>query len=142
MNAACENRKVQAEAVFQHEINNLPQSFCAVGKKGIELYHGSKSDITKRFPSPISVAPEHDQESKSPIILEMSPLIRAKAFSSQSSSLANFGEFSLLIYYEVMRLAAQYKRIDLVFDRYFDRSLKEATRAGRGEGSKYSFKGD
>ena len=37
MNAACKNRKVQAEAVFQHEINNLPKSFCAVGKKGIEL---------------------------------------------------------------------------------------------------------
>ena len=41
-----------------------------------------------------------------------------------------------------MKLAAQYRRIDLVFDPYFDQSLKEATRDGKGDGSKYSFEGD
>ena len=143
MNAACESRKIQAEEVFQIEINNILQSLCAVGKKGgIDLYHGNKTGITKRFPSPISVAPLYDSESKSSIVIEMSPLIKAKAFSTQSSTLANFGEFSLLVYYEVMKLAAQYRRIDLVFDRYFDQSLKEATREGRGDGSKYLFEGD
>ena len=66
----------------------------------------------------------------------------AKAYSVDTSSLKNFEEFSLLIYYEVMRHATNYERIDLVFDRYFEMSLKEGTRLGRGDGSKYSFEGD
>ena len=143
MNAACESRKIQAGEVFQNEINNIPQSLSVIGKKGgIDLYHGNKSDITKRFPSPISFSPVHDPESQSSIVVEMSPLIRAKAFVTHTGNLTNFGEFSLLIYYEVTKLASQYRRIDLVFDRYFDQSLKEATREGRGEGSKYSLEGD
>ena len=41
-----------------------------------------------------------------------------------------------------MKHAANYQRIDLVFDRYLERSLKEGTRMGRGEGPGYLFKGD
>ena len=142
MNSACECRKIQAKEIFKYGIYNIPQSICVVGKKGLELYHGSKSDITKRFPSPTSTAPIYNPEDKLSIVLEMSPLIKAKAYSTHTSSLTNFGEFSVLMYYDVMKHAASYERIDLVFDRYFERSLKEATRLGRGEGSKYSFEGD
>ena len=41
-----------------------------------------------------------------------------------------------------MKHAVNYKRIDLDFDRYFERSLKEGTRMGRGEGPGYLFEGD
>ena len=49
MNSACENRKTLAKELFQHEINNIPQSICVSGKRGIELYHGSKSKINPSF---------------------------------------------------------------------------------------------
>ena len=72
----------------------------------------------------------------------MSPLIKAKAFATHTGSLVNFGEFSLLVYYEVMKYGMNYDRIDLVFDRYFESSLKEGSRSRRGEGSQYLFEGD
>ena len=47
MNSACESRRILAKELFQHEINNIPQSICVIGKKGIEMFHGSKCGITK-----------------------------------------------------------------------------------------------
>ena len=41
-----------------------------------------------------------------------------------------------------MRHASNYDRIDLVFDQYFEKNLKEGTRSGREEGSQYLFEGD
>ena len=84
----------------------------------------------------------HDKEGKSGIVVEMSPLIRAKAFATHAGSLTNFGEFAVLIYYEVMRHASNYDRIDLVFNQYFEKNLKKGTRSGREEGSQYLFEGD
>ena len=69
-------------------------------------------------------------------------MIKAKAFATHTGSLANFGEFSLLVYYKVVKYGINYDRIVLVFDRYFDKSLKEGTRSRRGEGSQYLFEGD
>ena len=140
MNSAYENRKQLAEKLFQNEINNIPHSICVRGKKQLELYHGSKSDITKRFTT--SAAPTFDPESMSAIVIEMSPLIKAKAYATQANGITTFGEFSLLLYYEVMKLGANYQRIDCVFDRYFEKSLKESTWSGRGEGSQYPFERD
>ena len=68
-------------------------------------------------------------------------LIWAKAFATHIGSLTNFGEFAVLVYYEVMKHAWNYDRIDLVFDRYFEKSIKEGTRSGRGEGSQHLFEG-
>ena len=51
----------------------------------------------KRLPSPTSTAPVYDPEAKSSIFLKMSPMIKAKAYSTQASNPTNFGEFSLVI---------------------------------------------
>ena len=80
-----------AEELFEQEINNIPQRLCKDGKNGIELYHDLKADITKRFNSPASVILPHDQEGKPAIVVETSPLIRAKAFATHAGSLINFG---------------------------------------------------
>ena len=65
--------------------------------------------------------------------------IRAKAFATHTGSLINFGEFAVLVYYEFMKHTLNYDRIDLVFDQYLKKCLKEETRSGRGEGSQYLF---
>ena len=139
MNSACEYRKDLAKELFEQEINNIPQALCLDGTNGIELYHGSKSEITKPFHFQTSVALPYELEAKSSIVIGISPLIKAKAFATHTGSLANFGQFPLLVYCEVMKCGTNYDRIDLVFDRYFEKSLKEETRSQRGEGSQYLF---
>ena len=71
----------------------------------------------------------------------MPPLTRAKAFVTHTGSLIIFGEFVVLVYYEVVKHALNYDRIDLVFDQYFKKNLKVETRSGKGEGSQYLFQG-
>ena len=46
----------------------------------------------------------------------MSPLIRAKAFATHIGGLISFEEFTVLVYYQVMKHALNYIRTDLVFD--------------------------
>ena len=40
-----------------------------------------------------------------------------------------------MLYYEFLRIGSEYDRIDIVFDRYFDSSLKKDTRNSRGSGT-------
>ena len=136
MRSACEHRSVMAEKLFEHEILNVPQS---LSTDGVSLYHGSKSDIAKRLQT-YSQETIPGRECNSAIVIEMSPIIRAKAFSSSGAEC--FSDFAVLLYYEVMKLASSHERIDVVFDRYFDKSLKEGTRKNRGAGSRFVFEGD
>ena len=106
MNSACEYRKVLAEELFENEIFNIPHSLFVDGKSVIEMYHGTKSEITKRFNSSRAAMPPFGGESKSAIVIGMSPLVKSKAFSVDTSNLADFSEFALLIYFEVMRLSS------------------------------------
>ena len=79
----------------------------------------------------------HDQQGKPAVAVQMPSLIRAKVFVTRTGSLINFGEFTILVYDEVMKHALNYDRLDLVFDQYFKKSLKERTRSGREESSQY-----
>ena len=81
-----------------------------------------------------------EKEGKPALVLEMSPIIRAKSCSS--SGIECFADFAVIIYSNVMKLCHGYDRVDLVFDRYFDASLKAGTRNDRGTGSMFAFEGD
>ena len=70
----------------------------------------------------------------------MSPLIRAKC--SQKAGMTCFSDLAIVLYYEIMRLGFDYNKIDIVFDRYFDDSLKEGTRKSRGTGTILMFDDD
>ena len=90
MNSACEYRKDLVKELFEQEINNIPQTLCVDGKNGIELYHGSKSEITEPFHSQTSVLLPYELEATSSIVIGIWPLIKAKAFATHTGSLANF----------------------------------------------------
>ena len=47
-----------------------------------------------------------------------------------------------MTFYHVQSLTSSFDRVDLVSDRYFEQSLKEDTRKGRGMGSKFVFTGN
>ena len=133
MKSACDNRSDLALELFGNEVMDIPLSLTP---DGISLYHGTKSYITKRLQSQENI-PEHTH--KSALVLEMSPMIRAK---SCSPGIECFSDFAVILYNHIMKLGRDHDRIDLVFDRYLADSLKEGTRNERGTGSMFNFEGD
>ena len=116
MRNACEHRPEIAKIVFGNETLNDPQS---LGKRYNTMYHGSKSELRKRFfKYSINKIPKNAE--KSAIIIEMSPLIRANC--SQKAGMTCFSDLAIVLYYEIMRF--DYNKIDIVFDRYLDDCLK------------------
>ena len=103
------------------------------------MYHGTKSDLTKRF-SAFCNTQLPFKECKSAIVIEMSPLIRANF--SNVTNVACFLDLATLLYFYMQKISADLERIDLVFDRYFQKSLKSETRTGRGSGSRSIFTSD
>ena len=95
MRSACEHRPDLAKAIFSNEIMNVPQSLC---KDTESMFHGAKSETTKRLTDAV-VDSIPKGVGKSAIIIEMSPLIRAK---SLSRDIVYFSDFATMIYYEVM----------------------------------------
>ena len=110
MRSAYEHRSGMAKMLFDQEILNVPQ---CLSTDGVSMFHGSKSDIAKRLTT-YSYLSISSRVCDSAMIIEMSPIIRAKAFSS--SGAACFSDFAVILYYEVMKLASSYDRIDVVFD--------------------------
>ena len=94
------------------------------------MYHGSKSELTKRF-SKYSINKIPKNLEKSVVIIEMSPLVRAKC--SQKTGMT-FWDLAIVLYCEITRFGFDYNRVAIVFDRYFDDSLKEGTRKSQGTG--------
>ena len=133
MRNACEHRPEIAKIAFGNEILNVPQS---LGESYNTIFHGSKSELTQRF-SKYSINGIPKNAEKSAI---MSPLICAKC--SKKAGMTCFPDLAIVLYYEIMRLGFDYNRIDIVFDRYFDDSLKEGTRKSRGTGTTLMFDDD
>ena len=71
--------------------------------------------------------------SSSAVIIELSPLLRNSTTSS------TFGEFSTKLLNTINRLSIGYDRVDIICDRYFEDSLKNQTREGRGSGEVMEF---
>ena len=84
-----------------------------------------KSEIKKRFKQ---CTPPVINTENSAIIVELSPIV----FRYSERLINSFNDFAVPIYYEVMDIAFNFQRIDIVCDRYFQDSLKEQTRKMRG----------
>ena len=101
--------------------------------------HGTKCDIMIQLPNAPASHHHHTKcvtSSKSVIILEMSPIIRAKCFTLPDN-VSSFNDLAVALYDEVLKLC--YDRIDTVFYRYLDWSLKEATQISRGTGTSFKI---
>ena len=128
MRNVCEHRPEISKIIFGNERLNVPQS---LGKSYNTMYHGSKYELTKEF-SKYSINKVIKNAEKSAIIIEMSPLIRAKC--SQKADMSCFSDLANILSYKIMRLGFDYSRIDIVFDRYFDDSLKEGPKKAEALG--------
>ena len=119
MRNACEHRPEIAKIVLGNEILNVPQTLV---KSYTTMYYDSKSELTKQF-SKYSINEIPKNAEKSAVIIEMSPLIRAKC--SQKAGMTCLSDLAIVLYYKIMILGFDYNRIDIVFDRHFGDSLKE-----------------
>ena len=125
---AVEHRPSLADLVFAEELYGVPHCF-AVNVD--TMYHGSKSSIKDRL-KPCH-PPIGNETSPAAIILEA--MIRKLA----NVSVKNFLEFAVVLNQNVSHLAKGFDRVDIVFDRYFESSLKKQTRMERGLGGSWVF---
>lgn len=122
-------RRKEVKNLFATEIFGTAQSLSV---SDTAAYHGSKSTLLQRF----AECPEPAITPSSALIVEMSPLMR------NSYDASTFAEFAKKVLDHILRLATEYKRIDIVFDRYFKDSMKNQTREDRGSGDTISFDRD
>ena len=125
--SAASHRKQPTKEVFNHELFGFPQS---LSKCGIDLYHGSKSDLLKKFER-FTVDNFEYANRKSAVVIDKAHLIYGKAFAD----LDTFADFAFTLYFQVKLIRQSFERWDLCFDRYNFDSLKTATRQQRGLGS-------
>ena len=108
LRAACVARQKHAEIFFQSEIFGIAQSISTDSRS---LYHGSKSDILKRF--------EKETQAKmrgnnSALVVDLSVIV--KIIGQQM--FRTFKEFATIVYKHIMSLGVEFKveRIDIVAD--------------------------
>ena len=125
LRSALQYRRDHAKLLFASEIY-YSQS---LSDDGSDLYHGTKSTILQRFDkSSVPTLPS----TSSALIVELSPMFR-------SGHSGTFNEFAVRLFNEICRFSSGYTRIDIVCDRYFNDSLKNLTRLGRGQGPTILF---
>ena len=84
--------------MFEFELNDAPYS---LSSNPVSLYHGTKSDIINRLPNATTTL-EHHTECKSAIMLEMSPIIRAKCLSLPEN-ISCFNDVAVILYLNKVR---------------------------------------
>ena len=122
LRSAVEHRPIKASEFFDGEIFGIPQCF-STGNSDL-MYHGTKSSIQERLPS--CPEPSNVSSSEKAVIIEASPLLRKLS----NVNVESFHDFAVTFYRHVVNLAKGSSRVDIIFDRYFDHSIKAQTRKG------------
>ena len=123
-------RREHAKLLFSSEIYDYCQS---LSEDGSDLYHGVKSNILNRFEQ---VANRTEISSSAALLIELSPMFRSDTHSG------TFEEFTRRLFNNIKKMSSGYSRVDIICDRYFNNSLKNLTRNGRGHGPKLLFNDD
>ena len=98
------------------------------------LYHGTKSDILRRFD--VISLPVPESVESSVLIVELSPILRHD-FKPDTSL-----HFAHMVYDYIIKVGQDYDRIDVICNRYFEKSLKTQTGDLRGSGNILAFDDD
>ena len=87
------------------------------------LYHSSKSDILKRFPTCNCNSVTDSKTNDSAIIIDL--LLFTKSHTVNKNT--TFLEFADSLRKRILNVTSRYLRCDAIADRYFKSSLKENT---------------
>ena len=130
---ACQNRKSDLTDFFEHENHAFPPSLSSDGKIRIA---SNKSELApcllKDMANPVTI-----------VCPSSTCVIFDGAFIAQGTyprSAMTFAEYALEFERSISTLAKDATRVDVVFDRYINPSIKSAARLKRGEGGEKRVK--
>ena len=124
--AAGKNRRYLVEDALNTEVFGIAQSLAS---DQFSLYHGTKSSIIASLIQRTDT--RKSQPDASGCMIELSMFLRKK----QPSWVQTFADFSKCLYNEIVDISSLFNRCDFIANRYFEGSLKEATREDRGSGT-------
>ena len=96
--------------LFESEYVNTAQS---IYNNSGTLYHGTKSDILKRFEQS-TLFPTPSEYSA--VVVDLSGIIKVKAGAACST----FNEFASVVYNHIIYLGDRFQSIDIIANRYFE----------------------
>ena len=120
MYIACQAREGNLEEFFKHENSPSPPALSCHGK----MRTGQKSELI----TCVEVSTAFERPSVDAALVNMLPPGKCKTFKEYTET--------VFLPYVVNYRAQNVKRIDLVWDRYLEKSLKQSTREARGTGTR------
>ena len=114
LRSACELRRDQSLELFKTELYGLAQSIAA---NSDALYHSNKSDILKKITS----FEGYDLQEFAAVVVDISPILKGL----DTMNCNTFNDLAIVLYNKICSLYGNFQRVDLIFDQYFKKSLKE-----------------
>ena len=122
-------RTEQANELFKTKLFDVVQS---IAENADSLYHSSKSDTLKRFPTCNYESATDSKTNDSAIIIDLSLFTKSHAISEKTT----FLEFADSLRKRILNESSSCLRCDVIVDRYFKNSLKQNIQSSRGLGSR------
>ena len=118
--------------LFKDEFTRVPESMFKDG----EAYHNNKSDLLQLI-TPIAAMVKSDGIDANGLVVDLSTVIRSYLPFAQSCPELTYGMFAKQVLSRIENLAISSnvnRRVDIVQDKYFLKSIKNAMRSTRGSG--------
>ena len=125
-------RRVNLSSILTHELLTVPQ---ALAETNVTLRTGSKADLYEVFTAGIPCPPNIDSTDlgeAATLIIDGKAMVKS---IGKPQKAVTFGDLADVFVGAVLQSGTQFKRIDIVFDRYYEKSIKSGTRTRRGQGS-------
>eukprot|EP00112_Aurelia_sp_Birch-Aquarium-sp1_P007906 Seg1863.1 transcript_id=Seg1863.1/GoldUCD/mRNA.D3Y31 product="hypothetical protein" protein_id=Seg1863.1/GoldUCD/D3Y31 len=130
---ACQNRDGNIEEFFRHENQSSPPSL----SQSNELRSGNKAELLKQLESMDDLISSCESPETEVTVLDGAALINGLKPESNTT----FEDYAAkIVLPRLTKLSANALRIDVVFDVYLERSLKNSARVHRGQGSRRRVK--
>ena len=126
--AAQSGREIDA-TVFAHENAAMPPSLTRNGK----MFYGTKSDVIPCLTS-LSTVSMQAPANATAVIMDGAQLVQSIRPSRGDLTIGDYLHNTFLTH--LVNLLQKVQRLDVVFDQYFDKSLKTAVRENRGTGDR------
>ena len=125
-------RRVDLSSILTHELLTVPYALAETNRT---LRTGSKADLyevlTAGIPCPSNIDAT-DLGEAATLIIDGQAIVHSIAKPQKA---VTFGDLADVFVGVVLQSGKQFKRIDVVFDRYYKKSIKSGTRTRRGQGS-------
>lgn len=127
--ASQSGRKVSMETLLQHELMPVPVSLCEMDKS---LRTGAKSVLTDALTQNVKCPQSVTLQGESGLVIDGQALVMAIGKPDKATT---FGGLADTFVKCVFQKGSSYSRIDVVFDRYRNTSIKSSTRTRRSKGA-------